>query len=225
MNKYTDEKINIEDLKLLKSILSSDKEKLEKQIIDSLGKIHALTEEYANYGEALEKESRYKRKRRNNVLKSGICTFISLAIAEAYYNNNPAFLYEACCFLSGTVLGYNIFQISNRKENGITDKDMMILNMATRTSDSILDNADVYFVALKQYLNSKENYVIKDEIKKMFELNSEYIKNKIDEGKFHKNFSFEKIVEITKGYLDDDNVKKIFISLEKDEQEEKQRKR
>lgn len=222
MPKYSDETIDIADLKMLRDILSSDNRKLEIDIIDALGDIYALSDEIINNEDMIKKNYKFTTNTFGNFIKSSVFSVASYAFVINYLDKDPDLLYSVFNCILPAIVGYRLFQKDNVKENYVSGE---VLKKATEDNFNLTiqleDCVDVYFASVMLYFG-KNASSIKEKVKNVFDKNEKYIETNIEKGRFLDGFSYEKILEVTGGCLDDKLFKE-FVSFY--ESKQKQRKK
>lgn len=222
MPKYSDETIDIADLKMLRDILSSDNRKLEIDIIDALGDIYALSDEIINNEDMIKKNYKFTTNTFGNFIKSSVFSVASYAFVINYLDKDPDLLYSVFNCILPAIVGYRLFQKDNVKENYVSGE---VLKKATEDNFNLTiqleDCVDVYFASMMLYFG-KNASSIKEKVKNVFDKNEKYIETNIEKGRFLDGFSYEKILEVAGGCLDDKLFKE-FVSLY--DVKQKQRKR
>lgn len=222
MPKYSDETIDIADLKMLRDILSSDNRKLEIDIIDALGDIYALSDEIINNEDMIKKNYKFTTNTFGNFIKSSVFSVASYAFVINYLDKDPDLLYSVFNCILPAIVGYRLFQKDNVKENYVSGE---VLKKATEDNFNLTiqleDCVDVYFASMMLYFG-KNASSIKEKVKNVFDKNEKYIETNIEKGRFLDGFSYEKILEVAGGCLDDKLFKE-FVSFY--ESKQKQRKK
>ena len=222
MAKYSDERIDIADLKMLRDILSSDRKKLEIDIINALGDIYTLSNEIINNEDMIKKNYKFVRNTLGNFIKTSVFSGVSYAFVINYLDKDPEMLHSFLNFFLPTMIGYRLFQKDNIKENYIDEETLKKaiednINLTSQFDECI----NVYFETMILYFG-KNTSSIKVKVKNVFENNKKYVESNIKNGRFLDDFSYEKIFEIAEGFLDDEMFKK-YVSFYDSKQ--KQRKR
>lgn len=222
MPKYSDETIDIADLKMLRDILSSDNRKLEIDIIDALGDIYALSDEIINNEDMIKKNYKFTTNTFGNFIKSSVFSVASYAFVINYLDKDPDLLYSVFNCILPAIVGYRLFQKDNVKENYVSGE---VLKKVTEDNFNLTiqleDCVDVYFASVMLYFG-KNASSIKEKVKNVFDKNEKYIETNIEKGRFLDGFSYEKILEVAGGCLDDKLFKE-FVSFY--ESKQKQRKK
>lgn len=222
MAKYSDERIDIADLKMLRDILSSDRKKLEIDIINALGDIYTLSNEIINNEDMIKKNYKFTTNTFGNFIKSSIFSVASYAFVINYLDKDPDLLYSVFNCIFPTAVGYRLFQKDNVKENYVSGEVLKkVFQDKLKLSTQLNECVNAYFETMMLHFG-KNTSSIKDEMKNVFENNKKYIETNIENGRFLDDFSYEKILEVAEGYLDDERFKK-YVSFY--ESKQKQRKR
>jgi len=225
MNGYVDEKISLEDLQLLRSIMDVDKKKLQIEIIDTLGGIYKLVNDSLEYSDVINRNYKYFVGSFKNVLKSAVFSIGSFIFSMNLLDKDPDLLYSFLTCSCATVFGSSLFQVDNRKENYVSSD--VLVNASDKYKaifDEIQRLTEVYYDTARVYFDGKKDYVMKDEMKKIFSNNSAYIEKMKRSGKFYSDFSFDVLCDVAGDYFDDNIMKEFLSFYEKDMEKQKQRK-
>ena len=222
MAKYSDETIDIADLKMLRDILSSDNRKLEIDIIDALGDIYALSDEIINNEDMIKKNYKFTTNTFGNFIKSSVFSVASYAFVINYLDKDPDLLYSIFNCIFPTAVGYRLFQKDNVKENYVSGEVLKkVFQDKLKLSTQLNECVNAYFETMMLYFG-KNASSIKEKVKNVFDKNEKYIETNIEKGRFLDGFSYEKILEVAGGCLDDKLFKE-FVSFY--ESKQKQRKK
>lgn len=226
MKNYVYTRINVEDLQMLRNSLLVEKKQLQLDIIDALGEIYELVDESLEYSDLISKNYKYCVKSVTGFVKSLLFAVGSYVFCMNMLDKDPDFFYSFVTCDVATYVGWRLFQKDNFKENYVAPD---VLSEAVDKYEKVFDKIQVlterYYDKFRVYLDGEKNFVVKEEIEKMFSDNREYINKKKVRGEFKNDFSFELMNEIAEDYFDDKIMNDFLGFYEKDQQEEKQKQR
>lgn len=174
----------------------------ERKILESLNQI---LEFYSDLEKVMEAQvyqedisKRFLKNTGNNVLKSSLGSSVSLLASCGVFDFEPSVAQSVVAIVTGSVVGFTLFQKANRRE---------FLDRSLDTNKLFADvkvAVDNFYVSLDNFNNSVTNYVNNsdfslddfiqdDHIKHIFDNNSKYIEERKSSCDYDGDFGYEKV--------------------------------
>lgn len=224
MKEYVDMKLSLDDLNFLRNLAEADKKNMQIDIIDTFYKMYELINESVQYSNIMKSTYKFCVNTGKNLVKSVAVTVGGFFTIFNLLDKDPEFLYSLINCTSISTIGFFLFQDDNKKENFVSlDVLEDAVSKYRNIMDQLKENGVSYYRIAEKYFDGRDDFVVKDEMERIFESNKDYINEKKALSQFRDDFSFDSMYRIGKLYFDDNTMRDMFLAFES-ERKQKQRK-